>query len=64
MACICTHDSLYITIIKIHLNSVLYRKLCMLYVMESLMNFLGINLTLPFLYVLILDSDIFRGDSF
>lgn len=63
MACICTHDSLYITV-EIHLNSVLYKKLCMLYVMESLMEFLGVNLTLPLLYVLILDSDIFRGDSF
>lgn len=38
----------------------------MLYVMESLMNFLGINLslTLSLLYVLILDSDIFRGTHF
>lgn len=44
-------------------NSVLYIKLCMLYVIDSLMNS-GINFTLLLLYALILEYDIFRSDSF
>lgn len=63
MFCVYTHDTLYVTI-QIHLNSVQYIKLCMLYVIDSLMKFSGINLTLLLLYAVNLESGIFRSDLF